>query len=79
MILPPPSLIVCPVINFSKANCVQEQEYRSFELSLETENDEDEHKEEKVKRVAVPNDSKKDEMDKEVRVGIKDWLVNFRH
>lgn len=52
---------------------LQEQEYLSFELSL----DEDDSKKETIKRVVGTNHyRKKVEKDKEVRVGIKDWLVN---
>jgi hypothetical protein len=57
---------------------LQEEEYLSFELSLENDRDEYEANKEKVNWVVGTNycGNKVDE-DKEVRVGIKDWLVHF--
>jgi hypothetical protein len=40
--------------------------------------DEDEDAKENNTAVTA-NDSKKDNMNNEIRVGIKDWLVNFRN
>ena len=46
---------------------------------MENEKDDADSKKEMVKGVAVENDSKRSVKDKEVRVGIKDWLVCFLH
>jgi len=52
----------------------------SFELSLKNEGDEDEANKETVNLVVGANycGNKVDE-DKEVRVGIKDWLVSWKN
>ncbi|XP_061346108.1 uncharacterized protein LOC133291793 [Gastrolobium bilobum] len=64
-----------------RARNLTEQEYRSFEFSLRThDTDEDDPKEERVKRVVGTNDCcKKDTKDKEVRVGIKDWWTKSKY
>jgi hypothetical protein len=51
----------------------KEEDYKQFEESLK---DEDEYAKENNARAAT-NDSKKDEQSNEIRVGIKNWLVNF--
>lgn len=56
---------------------LQEQEYQSFQLSLETDGDYDETKKETGKWINdVGTNDKTVAKDNEVRVGIKDWLVN---
>ncbi|KAE9612929.1 hypothetical protein Lalb_Chr05g0212181 [Lupinus albus] len=59
--------------NLSANNGVQEQDYWSFVLSLNTYHDEDRPKEAMEKRVAVGND------DKEICVGIKDWWTKSNY
>ncbi|OIV94864.1 hypothetical protein TanjilG_22061 [Lupinus angustifolius] len=62
-----------------RARNLSDQEYMSFILSLNTYNDEDGPKEEIEKRVAEANHCNKDEMDKEIRVGIKDWWTKSKY
>ncbi|KAE9606611.1 hypothetical protein Lal_00025793 [Lupinus albus] len=62
-----------------RARNLSDEEYRSFILSLNTCNDEDGPKEENHKRVAEANHCNSDEMDKEVRVGIKDWWTKSKY
>ncbi|KAF1873478.1 hypothetical protein Lal_00027516 [Lupinus albus] len=68
-----PILYLCPVITSKANNGVQEQDYWSFVLSLNTYHDEDRPKEAMEKRVAVGND------DKEICVGIKDWWTKSNY
>ncbi|CAL0331938.1 unnamed protein product [Lupinus luteus] len=62
-----------------RARNLSDEEYMSFILSLNTYNDEDGPKEENDKRVAEANHCNKDEMGKEVRVGIKDWWTKSKY
>ncbi|RDX95568.1 hypothetical protein CR513_21881, partial [Mucuna pruriens] len=58
-----------------RARNLTEQEYQSFELSL-NDSEYDETEKETVKWIVGTND-KTVAKDPEVRVGIKDWLVNY--
>ncbi|CAL0311444.1 unnamed protein product [Lupinus luteus] len=60
-----------------RARNLSEQDYWSFELSLNTYHDEDGTKDATEKRVTVGNDSKND--GKEIRVGIKDWWTKSNY
>ncbi|KAJ1403900.1 hypothetical protein SESBI_27024 [Sesbania bispinosa] len=63
-----------------RARNLTEQEYLNFELSLRIDSDEGEHNEETVKRVVGANGNcEKAAMDKEVRVGIKDWWTKSKY
>lgn len=57
--------------------CLKEQEYQSFELCLKNESEDEANKEKVNCVVGTTCCGKKVDEDKEVRVGIKDWLVNF--
>lgn len=62
-----------------QVDVLQEQEYERFELSLKTDNnDYDETEKETVKWIVGTNAyCKTVAKDQEVRIGIKDWLVNY--